>query len=59
MHESSVHPRLPNTPDKAIILVVLPFLPDYAIDDALTQQPSTHIGAVPWGCGYNCLCDLH
>ena len=34
-----VHPGLPGTPAKAIILVVLPLQPDSVIDDLITQQP--------------------
>ena len=50
---------IPGTLDKAIILVVSPLLPDSAIGGLITQQPSTHIGTVPSGCGYNFSCNLH
>ena len=59
MHGSSVHSRLPGILDKAIILVFSPLVPDSAIGDLITQQPSIHIGTVPSGCRYNCSCNLH
>ena len=59
MHGSPVHPGLPGTLLKAVILVVLPILSDFAIGDLITQQPSTHIGMVPSSCGYNFSCNFH
>ena len=58
MHGSSVHPGLPGTLDKAIILVVSPLPPNSGIGDLITYQPSTHIDMVLLGCGYNFSCNL-
>ena len=58
MRGSSVHPGLLGTLDKAIILEVQPLLPDSAIGDLIKQHPSTYIGTVPSGCGYNFSCNL-
>ena len=53
MHGISVHPELPGSLDKALILVGSPLLQGSTISDLITQQPSTHINTVPSGCGYN------
>ena len=48
-HWYLVHPGLPSTLDKAVILAVLQLLPDSAIGNLIKERPSTHIGTVPSG----------
>ena len=59
MHGSSVNLGLSDSPDKTVILIVLPLLSGFAIDDLITQRPFTPISSVPSGFGYHCLCNLH
>ena len=59
MHGSSVNLGLPGSLDKAVIVIVSPLLPGYAIGDLITQGPLTPIGTVPLGCGYSSGCLMY